>query len=143
MVRSILRSVCILLASVIVLSGCSFSPEDRVLDYFERNIGFLKNNIEMHFGQGISLSVPSEEVTVSEGTGEHTVVEYTFKGFFPSPQYYGFFFSPDDVPVSFQNSGIGLTQTSENEWKWLEESGDNHGYVRRIEPFWFYFEADF
>jgi len=52
----------------------------------------------------------------------------------------GFFYSIDNVPVSFQNSGENLTRLSASEWEWRGE-GDNRGYIRQIEPYWFYFEA--
>ena len=31
---------------------------------------------------------------------------------------------------------------SEDEWKW-KGSGDNRGYVKKIEPCWYYFEASY
>ena len=103
------------------------------------NIEEFKDNIESHFEEGIPLSFPSKGVIVNEWSGEHTIVEYVVTGIVSS-QYAGFFYSKDNVPVSFQNSGEEMNEISDTEWEWHGE-GDNHGYVRQIELYWFYFEA--
>ena len=56
--------------------------------------------------------------------------------------YYGCYYSPDDVPLAFQNSDVPLVQNGHERWEW-EAEGDNHGSTERISEKWFYFEASF
>ena len=74
--------------------------------------------------------------------GEHKMVEFMIDGdgVIPPAPYYGFYYSPDDVPLAFQNINVSLTEYAENEWKWTAE-GDNHGITKKIINRWYYFEA--
>lgn len=74
--------------------------------------------------------------------GEHNMVEFMVDGdgLIPPAQYYGFYYSPDDVPLAFQNVKASLTEYKENEWEWTDE-GDNHGITKKITDCWYYFEA--
>ena len=132
----------ICLVVLLSLSGCAASGEKRVLACYERHMDELKADMVSHFenGEPLSFSVPG--VTVNEWPGEHTIVEYIVTGAGLNAQYAGFFYSRDDVPASFQNAGETLSALCDGEWEWCGE-GDNRGYVRRIEPNWFYFEANF
>lgn len=112
------------------------------MKYYDKYIEEIKFNMDLHFEKGEPLSFPTRSVTVNEWDGDHTIVEYTVTGLSASSQYSGFFYSRDNVPVSFQNSGEELIEISDTEWEWHGE-GDNHGYVRQIEPYWFYFDASF
>lgn len=131
------------LSLILTFAGCASSHENTAMKYYDKHIAEFKDNIGCHYEKGDPLSFPSRGVTVNEWNGEHTVVEYivTGTGSFSSP-YSGFFYSKDNVPVSFQNSGEDLIEISDTEWEWHGE-GDNHGYVRQIEPYWFYFDASF
>lgn len=75
-------------------------------------------------------------------SGDHEMVEFVIDGdwIIPPAQYYGFYYSPDDVPLAFQNVKVPLTEYKENEWEWKEE-GDNHGVTKKITEGWYYFEA--
>ena len=57
------------------------------------------------------------------------------------PGYHGFYYSPDDVPLAFQNTAVPLEETADG-WTWRAE-GDNRGFTRRLAPGWYYFEAYF
>ena len=75
-------------------------------------------------------------------SGTHDMVEFMVDedGLIPSAQYYGFYYSPDDVPLAFQNINVPLTEYKENEWEWTEK-GDNRGVTKKITECWYYFEA--
>ena len=67
------------------------------------------------------------------------MVEYLMPALLPG--YHGFYYSPDDVPLAFQNTAVPLEETAEG-WTW--RAGDsNHGFTRRLAPGWYYFEAYF
>ena len=76
-------------------------------------------------------------------SGEHEIVQFcSFAfGLAPSTRYYGFYYSPDDVPADFQNAGVGLTPVSQGEWTWHAAGTDNGGRTMRITDRWFYYEA--
>lgn len=140
------KTVSIVLCLVIALSltGCFVSPEKRVMNYYNKHITEFKDNIACHFEKREPLSFPARGVIVTEWVGAHTIVEYIVEGtgIAPSSRYYGFFYSRDNIPVSFQNSGEEMVSKSDIEWEW-HGVGDNRGYVKQIEPYWFYFEASF
>ena len=57
--------------------------------------------------------------------------------------YRGFYYSPDDVPLAFQNTETILYQEDgSNRWTWSSE-GDNHGETYKIDDGWYYFSASF
>ena len=74
--------------------------------------------------------------------GKHNMVEFMIDedGLIPPAQYFGFYYSPDDVPLAFQNVDVPLNEYKENEWEWSEEH-DNHGITKKITECWYYFEA--
>lgn len=76
---------------------------------------------------------------VSVFRGEHPMVQFETHRL--GHQYSGFYYSPDDVPLPFQNAGVPLTET-EYGWAWQGE-GDNKGTTRRITKYWFSYTADF
>ncbi|MBQ6059288.1 MAG: hypothetical protein IJL39_04455 [Clostridia bacterium] len=133
----------VLLVSLFVLKEGLKKPEKSVMQFYELYIDEMRSAVERHFEKGEPLVAP-DGASVNEWPGEHTVVEYIVKtrGIVSSSQYYGVFYSCDNTPVSFQNAGVSLTKVSDTEWKW-QGKGDNHGYVRQIEPYWFYYEAGF
>lgn len=116
------------------------SPERRTKLYFYRHLTELEAEI-VQYQAGERLSF-DPKLTVNIWSGEHEIVEYlvTGRGFGPSCSYYGFFYSPDGTPVSFQNSGQKLTRQGQYEWTWQGE-GDNRGYVELLRPGWYYFQA--
>lgn len=77
-----------------------------------------------------------QSITVFDG--EHTIVQFD-TGSMVS-QYSGYYYSPDDVPVPFQNADVPLRE-SEVGWSWQDE-GDNHGTTKRIAECWFSYEAN-
>lgn len=129
--------------AIALAAGFLVSPRRRTMRWYDRHIAELKEDVRRHFEGGEPLTAPAG-ATVNRWPGEHAVVEYLVVGggLVPSARYYGVFYSPDDVPVSFQNAGEGLTGLSSAQWEW-RGAGDDRGLVRRIEPGWFYFEARF
>ena len=56
--------------------------------------------------------------------------------------YYGCYYSPDDVPLAFQNCSVPLIENGKDCWEWNGQ-GDNRGTTKRIADKWYYFEASF
>lgn len=53
--------------------------------------------------------------------------------------YYGCYYSPEDVPFSFQDITDNLTADGQNCWKWQEN--DSKGITSKIFDEWYYFKA--
>ena len=71
----------------------------------------------------------------------HPIGEFCFgPSILHGRQYYGCYYSPDDVPRGFQNVEVTLVPDGENRWTWRAE-GDNHGMTKKISDKWYYFEA--
>ena len=97
-------------------------------------------------GLRMNSGVPADDVVlfgykyVNTWEGEHSMVEFLIGT--RSGDYYGCYYSPDDVPLAFQNTEAELTQCGHDSWKWSTE-GDNHGKTIKIMDHWYYFEASF
>lgn len=130
----------LVLAFVIGAALFLSTPERRTMGYFRSHQEELVQAVSRwRMGEGLSFD---PRLTVNVWEGDHSIVEYIVvsRGIVPSSSCYGFFYSPDGVPVSFQNSGEALTRRGRYEWVWQGE-GDNRGRVELIQPNWYYFEA--
>ena len=129
-----------LLVCVLIAVRAADTPEKRTMRYFNSHRAALEEDISNTAETGRASS--KLNVTFNYWDGEHPIMEYIVvgSGIVPASRYYGFFYSFDNEPVSFQNSNEPLTPLSDREWAWNGEV-DNHGIVRRLDANWFYFEA--
>ena len=130
----------LLLVCVLIAASAANTPEKRTIRYFNSHRTTLEEDISNTIETGRASSRLNAEFNYWDG--EHPIMEYIVvsSGIVPASKYYGFFYSFDNEPVSFQNSNEPLTPLSNQEWEWNGE-GDNHGIVRRLDTNWFYFEA--
>ena len=98
----------------------------------------IEEGLKMHAGVPADDAVLFGYKYVNTWEGEHSMVEFliTARG----DTYYGCYYSPDDVPLAFQNTQAELTQCGHDSWKWSAE-GDNSGKTMKIMDHWYYFEA--
>ena len=64
-------------------------------------------------------------------------------GLVPSSSYYGFYYSPDDLPLAVD---VTLTENLGPEgdgFGWGEPDGDNRYYTERIMKNWYYYESHY
>ena len=69
-------------------------------------------------GLRLNAGVPADDAvllgyeSVNAWPGEHSMVEFMISGFGlgSATSYYGCYYSPDDVPLAFQNMDVKLTQ---------------------------------
>ncbi|MCI8809518.1 MAG: hypothetical protein HFF84_05185 [Oscillibacter sp.] len=130
----------LLLFCVAIVVSAINTPEKRTIRYFNSHRIILEEDIMNTIETGQASS--RLKLTFNYWDGEHPIVEYIVvnSGIVSASQYYGFFYSFDNEPVSFQNADESLIPISEQEWNWIGE-GDNRGIVRRLDTNWFYFEA--
>lgn len=100
------------------------------------------------FGDQIEATLESGETvtqhlfakSVNTWEGEHSMTEFLLLT--RGDTYYGCYYSPEDVPMAFQNADVTLTQRAADYWEW-SDVGDNSGSTSRLFENWFYFEASF
>lgn len=129
----------LLLASLVWLSVDRASPDRRVHRYAEAHREALQTAAGLYFEQGQPLSCGGDILAVNDWPGRHPMVEYLL--FTTISGYYGFYYSPDDVPLAFQNADCPLTETDTG-WQW-QGGGDDHGSTWQIAPCWYCFEVFF
>ena len=141
------KKICILflaaIFSVIILKTLS-NPYTKIARYVNQNEGNLRASCEGYLEQEYVNNVDTEIKVEGIYGGEYTIVQffYSGKGIVPASVYYGFYYSPVDVPVPYCNGNEELKQVSEDEWTW-EDIGDNGGRIRKIRDNWYYYEAWF
>ena len=133
-----ISAACCALALLLYTVLSHLTPEKRVARYVASHQSELQSSMDAYFHRGLPLSHDSAIPAVNHWPGQHPMVEYIL---FTGSGYYGFYYSPDDVPLAFQNAPISLEETPTG-WQWRGE-GDDHGSTRRLSPHWYYFEAHF
>lgn len=131
---------------VVLIAGILIFHNPRVRT--ELFVRFYHQQIEEGLRQ--NAGVPADDAvlfgyeSVNTWPGEHQMVEFLISGigFGSATSYYGCYYSPDDVPLAFQNTQAELTKCGEKSWKWSGQ-GDNQGKTIRIMDNWYYFEASF
>lgn len=63
-------------------------------------------------------------------------------GLVPSSVYYGFYYSPEDIPVGTGEGQLVKAEEDSACWSW-QGYGDNGGEIRRIKPNWYYYKCWF
>ncbi|HIY03666.1 MAG TPA: hypothetical protein H9733_01710 [Candidatus Anaerotignum merdipullorum] len=72
------------------------------------------------------------------------VVEFLVStgGLGSSSKYYGFYYSPQNIPMGYQEQNVKLLE-NETGWQWSDPNGDNQYYTEKIADNWYWFEMDF
>lgn len=131
----------VVLVAIVGIASMALDAQRRIFSMVKEHQVIYEQAAHQLLEDGEVLDVENiESMYVFEG--EHNMVEFMVDsdGIIPPAQYYGFYYSPDDVPLTFQNVKVPLTEYKENEWEWKEE-GDNHGITKKITECWYYFEA--
>lgn len=63
-------------------------------------------------------------------------------GLAPSSVYYGFYYSPEDIPVGTGEGQLVKAERDNAGWSW-QGYGDNGGEIRKIKPHWYYYKCWF
>lgn len=122
------KEIAVLLLVLLGLGGCAIRFADkqgRIIRFVKKNanelekvaVSCLEGNNPAEYYQGIKVEGLYE--------GEHDIVEFSSGGFgiVPSSTYYGFYYSPEDVPVAtafFMNcDGYSLVSEEKDEGAWF------------------------
>lgn len=122
------------------------NPERRIFSMVERN----REKYEVVVTQLLNGETTADAVDVSGVRdvdvimGEHVIVDFFVTGFglAPSSTYYGFYYSPEDLPLMYMDGMAKFTEYETGAWKW-QGIGDNDGIIKKIADCWYYYEASF
>lgn len=106
------------------------NPERRIFALVERNLEKYKIAAQ----RMLNGEIPASGVDVSGvrdihvRMGEHVIVDFFVTGFglAPSSTYYGFYYSPEDLPMMALDGMAKLTEYEPGAWTW-QGVGDNDG----------------
>lgn len=127
------KIICIILAAVLVCFAAYFlNPELRVKCF----VAAHSDNYENWDGVPANIGIKYSNRWGGEH-GMHEMVLFTFGG-----TNYGCYYSPDDVPLAFQNMDFELVQEDKETWTW-SDNGNIHGETSKIKDNWYYFEATY
>lgn len=130
------------LACILVLSVVSIYaiPKLRVSLFVHLYHEAFEEGMAAHQG------VPADDVvilgykSVNSWDGTHPMTELVIMS--RGDTYYGCYYSPDDVPLAFQNTAAELMPSGSDRWTWRAE-GDNRGETSKILGCWYFFKASF
>ncbi len=128
----------------VVLFLFAFRNQNTVQKFFEQNktelTAIAKDILASKSTDQQSLSGVSQ---IDFWDGEYPMIEFYLEslGIGSSASYTGIYYSPQDIPLPFQNADLPLTP-EDGGYSWKGE-GDNYGYVKRLAPNWYLFEAYF
>ncbi len=116
-------------------------PEQRVSRFVAKNAEVLEESLGTDLSGGYPGGLGIQYYNCWGEDSGHPIGELCFgPSILHGRQYYGCYYSPDDVPRGFQNVEVTLVPDGENRWTWRAE-GDNHGMTKKISDKWYYFEA--
>jgi len=137
--------ILIVVGAILFLKWYS-NPERRIFAMVDRNL----EKYEIAAQQMLSGEIAASGVEapgvcdVDVIMGEHIVVDFfvTGYGLAPSGGYYGFYYSPEDLPMVYMDEMAKLTEYEADVWTW-QGVGDNDGVIKKIADCWYYYEATF
>lgn len=137
--------ITIFIILIICVANYISNPERQIKKFISQNSEELMTIAEAYLNDDMTTKIFKGVKVEGAFRGDSDIVQYYYsgKGIAPASKYYGFYYSPDDVPVAYENSNYRLSKVSDDEWKWLEENSDNGGRTIRIMQKWFYYEAWF
>jgi len=120
------------------------NPERRIKNFVNQNSEELVTIAEASLNSDTTIKTYKGVKVEQAFSGDNDIVQFYYGGvgIAPASKYYGFYYSPDDVPTAYQNTNNKLSAVSDDEWEW-SDSTDNGGRTIKIMKNWFYYEAWF
>ena len=133
-------SVIVWAAAILMLFWWT-APEQRVSRFVAKNAEVLEESLGTDLSGGYPGGLGIQYYNCWGEDSGHPIGEFCFgPSILHGRQYYGCYYSPDDVPRGFQSVEVTLVPDGENCWTWHAE-GDNRGMTKKIQDRWYYFEA--
>lgn len=145
MQRSKKISIIVFLVVMAIYTGkVIFNPESKIKYFVRHNHEDLVTIAEDYLSSMTTIKKYKSVEVERIFKGKNDIVQFYYCGIgiAPASQYYGFYYSPDDMPTAYQNADYKLFPISDEEWEWSDGT-DNGGRTSRIMKNWFYYEAWF
>lgn len=138
-------AVCTLAIMVLFAIGVLNVPSNKTRiilklwqdDFQDTSIMTLESGVTDEMLHGIRLDGVFKNRNY--GNDGREIVQYTVKAYgLPSAgAYYGFYYSPDDVPAAYQNVRCKLNDDGNNHWSWSKDGGRGSTY-KICDKFYYY-----
>ena len=142
--KTIHKALLALLALLLLAAGglviAIRTGPDRALRAAERFVAANADALAPLLDTDAPLPVYPEVVAYNSWDAAHPMDEFILSPHL-GVQYSGCYYSPDDVPLGFQNA-VSVTSDGESRWSW-EGDGDNHGFTVKLRDQWYFFAAWF
>ncbi len=142
LIKILITGILILLAICVV--KIILNPEQRIKNFINQNKTDLTTIAESYLNSDTAIKTYKGITIEQVFRGENDIVQFYYGGvgIVPASKYYGFYYSPNDLPAVYQNANYNLSFVSNNEWKWTDGT-DNGGITKKLMKNWFYYEAWF
>ena len=138
----------IIMMLFLIMTGSDNLSKQQILTLVQDNHEYLQECVDAKDYEKAE-EISGIKSVHSSSWSEDSYVEFYCggAGIVPSSSYYGFYFSPGDVPLA-----VDVTQTKKLRpdgngfaWqeKWERSDGDNSYYTERIMECWYYYESHF
>ncbi len=119
------------------------NPKSRIIRQWEKDVEVYRSTAEAILLSGGDTPVSLDSIS-DVRLWNSVQVDFTCqtKGFGASTDYYGFYYSADDLPRGFQGSTLTFTPYQDG-LRWEEPGGDNSCYLEKLAQNWYYFEMHF
>ena len=132
--------LCGLLLCVLLLRG---DRVDRTARYIQQNRTELEAFVaELAAGDASSATYNGWPVCYRPELGM-AEFETGASGLVPSSTYWGFYYSPENIPLPVMGAAEMDYVPSGDGWRWEEPAGDNWAGTRRLAEGWFWYEMHF
>jgi len=115
-------------------------PKLRITLFVNMYHELIEENLKANNGVPADDAVFLGYKSVNSWDGAYPMTEFVIMTY--GNTYYGCYYSPDDVPLAFQNTNVILNPKGTNTWYWDSE-GDNHGSTSKLMDCWYFFKASF
>lgn len=132
--------IAIIIVLIVALGSIYFIPKLRVSLFVHSYHELIEDGLVAGNGVPADDAVLFGYDAVNSWEGTHPMTEFVIMSY--GDTYYGCYYSPDDVPLAFQNTEVELTQDGHDYWEW-EDEGDNNGSTSKIKDNWYFFKASF
>lgn len=135
--------ICLSVAVIGLLAFTQKSPKQKITK-------MVHSNIEA-YTQAADKAINGEDISEISFTDVRDITVWNNKqvdflcnshGLGSATSYYGFYYSYDNVPPTFQGEEVTFTEYGDG-LKWEESNGDNWCYIEIIFDNWYYFEMHF
>ena len=134
----IVVTVLLFMAVVIGWAALTNVPEQKAVQFVNENGSGFSELVD----SGRPIPTTFDGVNIYIWSREHLMYEFLLGTGMGDCQYWGVYYSPNDVPLPFHNTAVSLLANGEGSWAWQAE-GDYHGVTKKIAEQWYYFEAGF